>query len=377
MVAALDRALALVVDQDLPGIRLVRGDGRQQCVPAVDSGFGVQYAGVEVPGQDRGAVLVAGDGPAQAGGDAAPGGDDTDPGDDLLPGPVVATAGRSGELVQVLGGLGQTFAAGGLPVGGVRGGVDQDPSHGERRIALAGPGQGVGVLQHAVGLAQFGGLAHVAGRHPRRPRTEIRLGRPRTIPGRTHAHTPLDPAPQTDKGAVSPGRTSPDGLVAEPDDHAFGRSRGGLTTKIHLAVDASSRVLAIVVTAGQRADTPVFAEVMARIRVPRIGGGYPRTPPAHVLAGRAYSSRKIRESLRRRQAPHTIPEKRDQVGHRRRRGSAGGRPPGFDREKCKARHKVECRIGLLKQARGVATRYEKLAVRFEAATQLTLIRQAL
>ncbi len=165
--------------------------------------------------------------------------------------------------------------------------------------------------------------------------------------------------------------------MAEPDDYALGRSRGGLTTKVHLAVGASSRVLATVVTAGRRADAPVFAEVMARIRVPRIGGGYPRTPPAHVLADRAYSSRKTREYLRRRQIPHTIPQKRDQVGHRRRRGSAGGRPPGFGREKCKARHKVECRIGRLKQARGVASRYEKFAVRFEATIQLTLIRQAL
>ncbi|RSM83109.1 IS5/IS1182 family transposase, partial [Streptomyces sp. WAC 01325] len=63
--------------------------------------------------------------------------------------------------------------------------------------------------------------------------------------------------------------------------------------------------------------------------------------------------------------------------HRLRRGSSGGRPPGFDREMYKRRHKVECRIGLLKQARGVATRYDKLAVRYEATVQLALIRQAL
>jgi hypothetical protein len=34
-------------------------------------------------------------------------------------------------------------------------------------------------------------------------------------------------------------------------------------------------------------------------------------------------------------------------------------------------------VGLLKQARGVATRYDKLAVRYEATIQLTLMRQAL
>ena len=63
------------------------------------------------------------------------------------------------------------------------------------------------------------------------------------------------------KRAADPGRATPGGLKAEPDDHALGRSRGGLTTKIRLAVDASSHVL---VAAGQRADAPVFTEVMGR-----------------------------------------------------------------------------------------------------------------
>ncbi|MFJ9753259.1 IS5 family transposase [Streptomyces chartreusis] len=173
------------------------------------------------------------------------------------------------------------------------------------------------------------------------------------------------------------GRTRPDGMASEPDDHAIGRSRGGLTTKIHLAVDSSFQVLAIAVTAGQRGDAPLFTEVMNRIRVPRPGSGRPRTRPAHVLGDRAYSSRENPQYLRRRQIPHTIPEKRDQVRHRLRRGSSGGRPPVFDREKYKLRHKVENRIGLLKQARGIATRYEKLAVRYEATVQLALRRQAL
>ncbi|WP_181923703.1 transposase [Streptomyces inhibens] len=85
-----------------------------------------------------------------------------------------------------------------------------------------------------------------------------------------------------------------------------------------------------------------------------------------------------REALRRRQIPHTIPEKRDQAGHRLRRGSTGARPPGFNREMHQRRHRVECRISLLKQTRGIATRYEKPAVRYDAATvQLALIRRAL
>ncbi|AKJ15670.1 transposase [Streptomyces incarnatus] len=166
-------------------------------------------------------------------------------------------------------------------------------------------------------------------------------------------------------------------MAAEPDNHGLGRSRGGLTTKIRLAVDASFHVLAAVITAGQRGDAPVFERVMEKIRVPRVSVGHPRTRPKHVLADRAYSSLQIRPFLRKRGIAHTIPEKRDQAGHRIRRGAAGGRPPGFDREMYKRRHKVECRIGLLKQARGVATRYDKLAVRCQATVQLTLIRQAL
>lgn len=148
---------------------------------------------------------------------------------------------------------------------------------------------------------------------------------------------------------------SVDSTVCRAHQHASG------ARKIHLAVDESFHALAAVVTAGQRGDAPVFTEVMDRIRMPRIGGGRPRTRPAHVLADRAYSSRAIRSYLRKRRIPHTIPEKLDQAGHRLRRGSAGGRPPAFDREMYKRRHKVKCRFALLKQARSVATRYDSLS----------------
>ncbi|MFE0945694.1 IS5 family transposase [Streptomyces mutabilis] len=43
----------------------------------------------------------------------------------------------------------------------------------------------------------------------------------------------------------------------------------GLTTKIHLAADGRCRPPAFVLTAGQAGDTPAFADVMARLRVPR------------------------------------------------------------------------------------------------------------
>ncbi|MEU5281720.1 IS5 family transposase [Streptomyces asoensis] len=153
-------------------------------------------------------------------------------------------------------------------------------------------------------------------------------------------------------------------------DHALGRSRGGLSTKIHLAADGGARPLAFTVTAGQAGDAPAFETVMSRIRVPRSGPGRPRTRPFAVLADRAYSSRAIRTHLRRRGIRAVIPQPSDQIGHRLRRGRQGGRPPGFDRDAYKQRNTVERCINRLKQWRGLATRTDKLAITYQAALHL-------
>ncbi|MFG2369699.1 IS5 family transposase [Streptomyces mirabilis] len=160
---------------------------------------------------------------------------------------------------------------------------------------------------------------------------------------------------------------------AEPDDHALGRSRGGLSTKVHLASDSRARPLALHVTAGQAGDAPAFEAVMERIRVPRSGLGRPSTRPEAVLADRAYSSRAIRGYLRRRGIRAVIPQPADQVGHRLRRGRAGGRPPGFDAEAYTQRNTVERCINRLKQWRGLAMRTDKLALAYRAALHLAAI----
>jgi transposase len=98
---------------------------------------------------------------------------------------------------------------------------------------------------------------------------------------------------------------------------------------------------------------------MDKIRVPRVGRGRPRRTPDSVAADKAYSNRKIRSYLRRRGIRHVIPEKKDHKAARLRRGSRGGRPPGFDKDRYKERNTVERAINKLKQFRSVATRYDK------------------
>ncbi|MFL1426695.1 MULTISPECIES: transposase, partial [unclassified Nocardiopsis] len=107
----------------------------------------------------------------------------------------------------------------------------------------------------------------------------------------------------------------------------LGRSRGGLTSKIHLAADRRCRPLSIVLTPGQAADSPRFIPVMDKIRV-RGPVGRPRTRPGAAAGDKAYSSRANRAYLRRRGIKAVIPEKADQAANRKRKGSAGGRPVG-------------------------------------------------
>lgn len=146
-----------------------------------------------------------------------------------------------------------------------------------------------------------------------------------------------------------------------------------MTTKAHLAVDGNGRGLAVLLTAGQAGDSPMFADVLDGVVVPRLAGGPPRTRPDAVSGDKAYSSAANRKLLRVKGIRAVIPERRDQQANRRRKGRAGGRPPKFDKQAYKRRNVVERAFNKAKQWRAVATRYDKLAVTYRAGLVLALV----
>ena len=161
--------------------------------------------------------------------------------------------------------------------------VDEAAAH--RRDPVAGPGRGAmagrpaGVRTVAVGLRPVPPLAarrHL-GLHHRGAAGPGRRGRARDL-GRFRGlgHCPGPPARRGARKDGAAQKEPPGGAGGpEPGDHALGRSRGGLTSKFHLAVEQGQKPLAVIVTAGQRGDSPQFIPVLEKISVPRPGGDSP------------------------------------------------------------------------------------------------------
>ncbi len=205
--------------------------------------------------------------------------------------------------------------AAGRPQGAVRDRVEVPD-----RDGVAGCARALWSVDHAAhAISQVGGGRHIrpdacGPRRRRRTRWETSSGWCRSIL-RSSALTSMRPGPKK-KGLRDP---------------ALGRSRGGLTSKIHLACHGRGRPLAFGVTGGNTNDCTRLITVMDAIRVPRLGPGRPRVRPDYVLAPRA-SSRAIRSWLRHHGIPHTIPDRADQVRNRAGRATPGGRPPTFDHQ---------------------------------------------
>lgn len=139
-----------------------------------------------------------------------------------------------------------------------------------------------------------------------------------------------------------------------------------MSTKIYQLVDGNGLPLVTVITPGQAGDSPILLPMLEQLRVAR-PAGRPRTRPDAVRCDKAYSSRAIRSHLRGRGIKAVIPEPEDQQGHRKRRGSAGGRPVALDAGDYKNRNVIERRFCHTKQWRGLATRYDKHVVVYRSA----------
>jgi transposase len=124
------------------------------------------------------------------------------------------------------------------------------------------------------------------------------------------------------------------------------------------------------VTPGQTHEVAGFESVVDAVRIPQ-SFGRPRTRPLRLAGDKGYDVPWVRAWLRRRRITAVIPEKHKPHGRK------PGRPLVLDTETYRRRNVIERSISWLKQARRIATRYEKLAVNFLAMLKLAMIQRYL
>lgn len=146
----------------------------------------------------------------------------------------------------------------------------------------------------------------------------------------------------------------------------MGRSRGGFGTKLHLALSRTGVPLAATLTPGEKSECQQVGAVLREVHVPHTGLGRRRTRP-HVLAGdKGYSFPTVRRYLRTRGIRAVIPTRSNQRSR-----------PHINRVQYRARNIIERVVGLLKESRRLATRFEKLAVNFLAMVKLAMLQRYL
>ena len=131
---------------------------------------------------------------------------------------------------------------------------------------------------------------------------------------------------------------------------ALGRSRGGISTKIHLICDAHGNPLDFVLTGGQAHESKTAATLLCGWNA-----GY-------VLADRAYDGNSVRRVIEEMGAEAVIPPHPCRTA-----------PATYDRHLYKARHAIENGFAKLKQFRSLATRYDKTARNYAAQVALACI----
>ncbi|MBL0319530.1 MAG: IS5 family transposase [Alphaproteobacteria bacterium] len=129
------------------------------------------------------------------------------------------------------------------------------------------------------------------------------------------------------------------------EERAIGMSRGGATTKIHIAADAHGNPIDFQITGGEVHDAKVADKIIGKIGV-----------ADHFIADKGYDSEAIRAQAKEARMNPVIPRK-----------SNSKKPnPEFDSYLYKLRHLVENLFARMKHFRSIATRFEKLARNFKA-----------
>jgi transposase len=154
-------------------------------------------------------------------------------------------------------------------------------------------------------------------------------------------------------------------------DERLGRSRGGITSKIHLCVDGHGLPLSThyrwtVPSCGHR------RAVLDAICVPHAGRGRPWKRPSCLRVDRAYDARNYRQQIQTCGIRCICPQRLD-AQSRLRNGPRGDGPPRFDAEAYKGRNVVEHAINRPKDFRAVATRYEKHGHNYLVAVTIATI----
>jgi transposase len=121
-------------------------------------------------------------------------------------------------------------------------------------------------------------------------------------------------------------------------NQAIGRSRGGLTTKIHAAVDGLGNPSRILLSAGNHSDVEYGPELIADL------------PAENILADKGYDSNAFVSQIEGTGHRAVIPPRKNRKEARE-----------YDKHLYKERHLVECFFNKIKQYRRIATRYDKLA----------------
>jgi transposase len=133
---------------------------------------------------------------------------------------------------------------------------------------------------------------------------------------------------------------------------SMGRSRGGLTSKIHALVDTNGLPVRLALTAGEEHDNRLAGKLLSRLK-----------SGSMLLADRGYDADWIRDLVRQHGAWANIPPKRNRI-----------EALCFSPYLYRARNLVERFFNKIKHCRRVATRYDKLAANYLAFVQLASIR---